>query len=136
MANLYMIEDDMDYANVVAKVVKSMGHTIEIESDTVRALERLKHKQPDLIILDVMFPEDGFAGMEFARTLKNQSPEVKNIPILLLTSVNEKQSMNFTTLDIDNSFLPIADFLDKSVDLDILKSRITKLLETSSKQAR
>jgi CheY-like chemotaxis protein len=129
MANIYMIEDDLDYADVVIKVMKSMGHTVEVESDPAKAIPRLKAKRPDLIILDVMFPEDSFAGLELARTLKDKAKDLKDIPILLLTAVNEKYSVGFSNLDIDNSFFPVSDFLDKSVDLDVLKNKVTKLLE-------
>jgi CheY-like chemotaxis protein len=132
MANIYMVEDDTDYAGVVVKVLGSIGHRVEVEADPSRAIEHLKAKRPDMILLDVMFPEDSFAGLELARTL-NRDPDFKNTPILLLTAVNEKYSMGFSSLDIDNSFFPVSDFLDKSVDLDVLKAKVTKMLGEKGK---
>jgi CheY-like chemotaxis protein len=128
MAKIFLVEDDTDYASVIVKVLGSMGHTVEVETNPARAVERLKEEMPDMILLDVMFPEDSFAGLELARSL-NADPEFKGIPILLLTAVNEKYSMGFSNLDIDNSFFPVSDFLDKSVDLDVLKAKVTKMLE-------
>jgi len=132
MANIYMVEDDVGYAGVVVKVLGSMGHVVEVETDPSQAINHLRQKKPDLILLDVMFPEDSFAGLELARTL-NRDPVLKGTPILLLTAVNEKYSMGFSPLDIDNSFFPVSDFLDKSVDLDILKAKVTKMLGEKDK---
>jgi len=134
MADIYMVEDDVDYANAVVKVMKSMGHSVEVESDTKRALEHLRRKHPDLIILDVMFPEDAFAGMELARALRKEGGDLKGIPILLLTAVNEKCSMGFSSMDVDDSFLPVSDYLDKSVDLDVLKNKVAGLLSQGAKK--
>lgn len=128
MAKIFVVEDDTDYANVLIKVITTLGHTTEVESDPGKALTRLKESRPDLIILDIMFPEDSFAGLELARTLQKKDGGFNDIPILLLTAVNEKYSMGFSNLDIDNSFFPVSDFLDKSVELDVLKAKIIRLL--------
>ena len=133
MANIYMVEDDRDFADAVVRVMKSMGHFVEVEPDITRALEHLRENRPDLIILDVMFPEDSFAGLEFARTLQKEGPQLRGVPVLLLTAVNEKYAMGFSAMDIDNSFFPVADFLDKSVDLDVLKNKVAQLLADSAK---
>lgn len=133
MANIYMVEDDRDFADAVVRVMKSMDHFVEVESDITRALEHLRENRPDLIILDVMFPEDSFAGLEFARNLQKEGSLLKGVPILLLTAVNEKYSMGFSAMDVDNSFFPVADFLDKSVDLDVLKNKVAQLLADSAK---
>lgn len=134
MANILMVEDDLDYAKVVVKVMEKMGHSVDLETDATRALGRLKAKRPDLILLDVMFPEDSFAGLELARALQDPAHGLKEVPILLLTAVNEKLAPGFTSLDIDNSFFPVTEFLDKSVDLDVLTNRITGLLSESGKK--
>ena len=132
MADIYMVEDDADYASVIVKVLGSLGHTVEVESDPARALVRLKLKRPALLLLDVMFPENSFAGIELARIL-NHDPAFTDMPILLLTAVNEKYSMGFSSQDIDNSFFPVSDFLDKSVDLDVLKEKVTNMIAGKGK---
>ncbi len=53
----------------------------------------------------------------------------------MLTGVNQKLGMRLDTLDTDNSFLPVSDFLQKPVDLDDLVGKAKSLLQAAS-QAR
>ena len=81
-----------------------------------------------------MFPEDDFAGFELARAMR-QCGSLKRIPILMLTGVNDKLLLNFSTLDLDSSWLPVSDFLDKPVDVDQLASKAKALLQPAFSQA-
>jgi DNA-binding response OmpR family regulator len=92
-------------------------------------------RRPDLVILDVMFPEDNFAGFELARAMC-KSRDLNRIPILMLTGVNEKLGMRLDTRDTDNSFLPVTDFLQKPVNLDELVSKAKSLLQAASQAPR
>jgi DNA-binding response OmpR family regulator len=78
-----------------------------------------------------MFPEDNFAGFELARAMC-KSRDLNRIPILMLTGVNEKLGTRLDTLDTDNSFLPVSDFLQKPVNLDELAGKAKSLLQAAS----
>ena len=45
----------------------------------------------------------------------------------MLTAVNVRHGLTLDTLDIDNSFLPVSDFLDKPVDLEELVRKVSGL---------
>ena len=101
MSYLLIIDDDEDFAVAAATVLRDAGYEVQIEMNIQSAEKSMKNRQPDLIILDVMFPENGTAGFELARKLKHYDKQLKDIPILMLTAVNEKFPLGFSSTDID-----------------------------------
>ena len=132
MAYLLIAEDDEDFANAVTKVLRDAGHEVETELTTKGALSSMQHRRPDLIVLDVMFPENSTAGFELARTIRHYDEKLKGIPVLMLTAVNDKFPLGFSARDIDDHWLPVAEFLEKPVDLDVLRNKVSELLQWSA----
>lgn len=128
MAYLMIIDDDEDFAYATATVLKDSGYEVQIKMNIQSAEKSMKMKQPDLVILDVMFPENGTAGFELARKIRHHDEKLKDIPILMLSAINTKFPLGFSSYDIDDNWLPIDDFIEKPVDFDELKEKITKLL--------
>ncbi|KPK47047.1 MAG: hypothetical protein AMK72_08945 [Planctomycetes bacterium SM23_25] len=131
MAYLMVIDDDEDFADAAAMVLRSAGHDVQVELDTESASERMKEKPPDLVILDVMFPEDPSAGFKLARAMRQSGGEISTVPILMLTAVNTRFPLGFGPGDIDEAWMPVTDFLEKPVDLGLLKKRVAALLGQS-----
>ncbi|MFC1691898.1 response regulator [Candidatus Latescibacterota bacterium] len=128
MSYLMIIDDDEDFATAAATVLRDTGHEVKIELDIKSAEKSMNKRRPDLIILDVMFPENNSAGFQFARRIKHSCEKLKDIPILLLTAVNEKFPLGFSSSDSSEYWLPVEDFLEKPVDLDLLSNKISKIL--------
>jgi len=128
MAYLLIVDDDEDFANTAAIVLRKEGHDVQIELDTDDAVKSMENKLPDLVILDVMFPEDASAGFELARFMRHESEKLKDVPILMLTAINTKFPLGFGPKDIDDHWLPVTDFLEKPVDFDVLQHKVTELL--------
>jgi len=128
MAYLLIVDDDEDFANTAAIVLRKKGHDVQIELDTDDAVKSMENKPPDLVILDVMFPEDASAGFELARFMRHESEKLKDVPILMLTAINTKFPLGFGPKDIDDHWLPVTDFLEKPVDFDVLQHKVTELL--------
>jgi len=127
MAYLLIVDDDEDFASTTATVLRKEGHEVQIELDTDDAAKSMENKLPDLVVLDVMFPEDASAGFEFARFMRHQE-RLKSIPILMLTAINTKFPLGFGSKDIDDRWLPVTDFLEKPVDFDVLLHKVAQLL--------
>jgi CheY-like chemotaxis protein len=128
MAYVLIVDDDEDFAETTATVIKSEGHDVHIELDTESAAQSMQNKIPDLVVLDVMFPEDASAGFELARFMRHENETLKTIPILLLTAINAKFPLGFGPKDIDSEWMPVTDFLEKPVDFDILRGKVAKML--------
>lgn len=128
MSYLLIIDDDEDFATAAAMVLRNSGHDVHSEMSIENGEKSMMKKPPDLIILDVMFPENGTAGFEFARKIKNFGDDFKDIPVLMLTAVNSSFPLGFSSSDIDENWLPVETFLEKPVDFDILISKVSEML--------
>ncbi|MFQ6098484.1 MAG: response regulator transcription factor [Armatimonadota bacterium] len=128
MAYLMIVDDDDEFANAAAEVLRDAGHEVRVELKTHDAVQSMAQRRPDLVILDVMFPESGSAGFELARTMRHEDEKLRGIPVLMLTAVNQTVPLPFSSRDIDDRWLPVTDFLEKPVDLDALENKVSALL--------
>ena len=133
MAYVMIVDDDQDFAETIALVIRNEGHEVQNKYDTESAFESMQNRIPDLVLLDVMFPEDSSAGFELARTMRHENEKLKNVPILMLTAINAKFPLGFGPNDIDSEWMPVTDFLEKPVDFDVLRDKVAKLLSKESK---
>ncbi len=129
MAYILIVDDDEDFADTVATVLNSDGHETDIELDTNSVLSNIDKRHPDLLILDVMFPEDNSAGFKLAREVRQKDEKFRKIPIVMLTAVNSEYPFGFSKKDIDDDWLPVSEFIEKPVDLDVLRKKVDELLE-------
>jgi len=125
MAYLLIVDDDTDFASAVSTVLTSQGYEIGIETDSEKTLDRIRERRPDVIILDVMFPENDKAGFEVARSIRRTFGE---LPVLLLTAVNQQFPLGFSNKDLDPTWLPAVDFVEKPVDFALLSAKISSVL--------
>lgn len=136
MAYVMVVDDDEDMANAVATMLENAGHEVGIELDHKKAVTSMVEKRPDLVILDVMFPNEKTAGFTLARTMRLHNEQLKDIPIIMLTSVNkEYPGLHFTSLDIDDHWLPVTEFLDKPVDPFVLCEKVSAILSRMPSKA-
>ena len=131
MAYILIVDDDEELAEAIAIVLDSDGHEVRIQLDSNEALPDMEQRRPDLLILDVMFPEDNTAGFDLARAIR-QRDALAHMPILMLTAVNTKFPLGFGPQDIDDDWIPVTDFIAKPVDLDVLKERVNAILAAAT----
>lgn len=125
MAYLLIVDDDPDFSDAVSTVCVSAGHEVSTVHSLAEARESVASRRPDAILLDVMFPEDPSGGFKLARELRRHHEE---LPILLLTAVNQKFPLGFTGKDIDPTWLPVTGFVEKPVEFPVLLDKINELL--------
>jgi two-component system, OmpR family, response regulator MtrA len=125
MAYLLIVDDDPEFASSVATVCQADGHEVVTVHTPADALASVAQRRPDGILLDVMFPEDPTAGFQVAREVRRKFGQ---IPILLLTAVNQEFPLGFSHKDSDQNWLPVADFVVKPVDFAVLREKISRLL--------
>jgi DNA-binding response OmpR family regulator len=82
------VDDDQDLRDSLQIILEKNGYSVRTATNSMEAIESLKTKRPDLMILDIMMTTDT-EGFDFAYELKSK-PEVKDLPIILLTSFLEK----------------------------------------------
>ncbi|MCP5050624.1 MAG: response regulator, partial [bacterium] len=75
---------------VLGGILREAGYNISLATSGSKALDMVKSRPPDLILLDVMMPEmDGF---QVCKQLKG-SPRTKDIPVIFLTANVETESV-------------------------------------------
>ncbi|PIX90984.1 MAG: response regulator [Candidatus Moranbacteria bacterium CG_4_10_14_3_um_filter_44_15] len=85
-----IVEDDNFVAEVYSTKLLEMGHEVQIAQNGEEGLVLIEKSKPDLVLLDILMPVMG--GIELLEELKKKV-EWKNIPIILLTNVGEKESI-------------------------------------------
>ena len=131
MATIKIIDDDVEIAENLATLLKREGHAVSMLHDTGGAVAALESDTPDIVVLDVMFPDNPAAGFDLAREIR-QSEKVPNLPIIMLTGVNQEYPMDFSGEDIDPEWMPVQEFLEKPVEIKSLLARIDTLLANAS----
>ena len=129
MAKILIIDDDDDIIDNLTMVLEQHGFTVAVKTDVENLVEEVKQIHPDVIILDVMFPEDPHAGFNAAREL-HQDSLLRQVPVVVLSAVNQRSGMSiaFSESDISEDFMPVQAFLEKPVVPSELIERINSLL--------
>jgi len=125
---IYIIDDDLEMVNLLRLTLESAGHRVADQNDGGNLVENITGFSPDIIILDVMFPGDPEAGFKMARLIRH-SEKIKDIPILMLTSVNEEGDFlsTFSSRDIDDIYLPVTEFIEKPIEPRLLLQKVNEL---------
>jgi len=83
-------------------------------------VQAAKREQPDLVLMDVMMP-GGIDGFEACRRIKSQ-PETRHIPVVLITTLNEREDK------VRGLQAGAEEFLTKPIDDVHLMARVKSLV--------
>jgi PAS domain S-box-containing protein len=80
--NVLLVEDNILNQKLAGKVLTNMGHIVELAGNGKIAVDKLKQKTYDLVLMDMQMPEmDGYeAAVIIRKELKN------NVPIIAMTA--------------------------------------------------
>jgi DNA-binding response OmpR family regulator len=108
--------------------LQAKGFEVASQCDEREVDDKIGEFNPDVIILDVMLPEDEMAGFKIARSIRHHD-NIKDKPVIMLSGVNTDGNIpgKITNRDIDDVYLPITRFLDKPVDPKKLIEMIEEL---------
>lgn len=111
---ILIIDDDNDILETTGSILAYEGFEIHTADSVERGLELTEKISPDIVLLDIMFPESKTQGFDAAREIKSRYPR---LPIIILTAINREYAFEFTKDDIKAE-----EFLNKPV-------RTKKLIE-------
>jgi CheY-like chemotaxis protein len=80
---ILLVDDDRDFVEATSIVLESVCD-VDVAYGGVEALTKARASRPDLILLDVIMPdEDGFAVCDQLRA----DPHLADVPVIMLTSL-------------------------------------------------
>ncbi len=129
-AKILIVDDDPDLTVVLKTVLEGESYVVDTAPGRAEGMEKLRADKPDLLLLDVMMAtwSDGF---EMAREIR-KNPEFKDMPILMLTGVEQRTGIGFKSSAGDPEWLPVDGFLDKPVEPQVLIAEVKKVLSDKS----
>ncbi len=64
--------------------------------------------------------------------VSNPGPGAGSMPVVMVTASNASFPLGFSSQDIDTEWLPVADFVEKPVSMDVLAEKVASLLSKAS----
>ena len=124
-SRILLVDDDVDFVNITKAHLENAGFEVSTAYDGTEGLASARKERPDLVILDYMMarPTEGaFVAQEM-----KEDPELKDIPIILLTAVGAVHP--WWKVQKDDYYLPVEVFLDKPVKPELLVEEARKLIK-------
>jgi DNA-binding response OmpR family regulator len=120
LAGAVLVVDDQE-ANraLLARRLRKQGYTVSLAENGRHALERLRARRFDLVLLDILMPE--MDGVEVLRQVK-ADPELAHIPVLMLSALDELDAV------VHCIELGAEDYLPKPFPAAILQARVQACL--------
>ncbi|MGW6717457.1 response regulator transcription factor [Streptomyces sp. NPDC054995] len=117
-------EDDEKQAELVRRYLEREGHAVRVVGDGLAVLDAVRHREPDLLVLDVMMPRAD--GLDVVRVLRAEDRE---LPVLMLTARSTEDDL---LLGLD---LGADDYMTKPYSPRELMARVRTLLRRTRRPA-
>ncbi|MEI6045951.1 MAG: response regulator, partial [Chloroflexota bacterium] len=118
--HILIVDDDEDILETLSNQLTHIGYRVTTLSQPKESLSWLKQDHYDLLITDAMMP--GFSGYDLVRSLR-AIPALRNLAVIMLTSLGSREDALQAFRD------GVDDFLSKPWKVEILRSKIRRLLE-------
>jgi len=86
--SVLLIEDEPNIIEAIRFILSRDGWRVDTHSDGLTAVDAVRTRRPDLVVLDVMLPNR--SGYDILSDLRND-PEFKELPVLMLTARGQKK---------------------------------------------
>lgn len=120
MAQIVLIEDDVEIRRLVAGTLADRGHDVESASQALEGLELTVKGRPELVLLDLGLPD--LDGSELLRMIR----AVSDVPVIVITA-RGADDVVIRTLDAGAD-----DYLVKPFSVAQLEARVRAVLRRGS----
>jgi CheY-like chemotaxis protein len=121
METNYILVIDDSNTNVVLldAILSTRGYEIKTALSVKEAMELVKKKVPDLILLDLLMPE--ISGFDFLKNI-HINDQLRDVPVVVISALADES--NISTC----KELGAAGFIKKPVDIAVLVNTVEKIL--------
>ena len=92
MAQVLIVDDDLQIRKVFSKLIEAEGHKVWVAEDGNQGLKELAKRPIDLIISDILMPDKD--GLEMIDEVKKTYPNIKIIAISGGGQISSKEYLN------------------------------------------
>lgn len=117
---ILIIDDDEDIIETVSLLLENEGFNVSAADNVEKGLQMVREDSPDLVLLDIMFPEKKTRGFEAAAEIKEINGD---LPVFAFTAINREYSFDFAKEEIKAD-----EFINKPVATDKLVELIGNYL--------
>jgi class 3 adenylate cyclase len=118
--DLLVVDDNRVNRLLVARTLEQFGHRVAFAENGRQALEALRSRPVDLVLLDIEMPEmDGYQTLDALQA----DPKLRDIPVVMMSSLDEIDSV---ARCIE---MGAEDYLFKPVNAVLLRARVAASLE-------
>jgi len=110
-----VVDDDPDVVNFLSRLLGDNGYAVRTAQDGVEALDRIRERRPDLVLLDLQMPHETGTGLY--RKLRGKK-ELQGIPVIVVSGLAGRK------VAVSRS-VPV---LDKPIDEERLLAEVDRVL--------
>ena len=118
--SLLIVDDNEANRALLARRLRRQGYTVSLAENGRQALEKLRGRRFDLVLLDVIMPEMG--GYHVLEKMK-QDPLLRHLPVIMISALDDLEML---ARCIQKG---AEDYLSKPFDAVLLRARIGSSLE-------
>jgi CheY-like chemotaxis protein len=115
-----VVDDDPDILEAICDILEGEGYGVARARHGAEALERLRERRPDLILLDLMMPV--MDGLAFAHALRERRLDPE-IPIVVISADGNPQKA---------ASIGARGFLAKPFDIDALLAHVASAADRAA----
>jgi CheY-like chemotaxis protein len=115
---ILIVEDEKPFHEIYEAMLEGKGYDIIYAYDGGEAMEKVQQEKPDLIIADILM--NVVSGDTFVLYLKGM-PEYADVPVIIISSMPQKQFNNLKEIDPKLVYLNKADLTTKRLIEEVAK---------------
>lgn len=123
--SILVVEDEEDIRELLKYNLEKEGYQVFGSATGEEALQAVRNRRPDLILLDLMLP--GMDGLEVCRKIRGEA-QTQHLPIIMLTAKGEEADI-VTGLELGAD-----DYITKPFSPRVLLARLRAALRRRSMQ--
>jgi DNA-binding NtrC family response regulator len=114
-ASLLVVDDDDTNREVLSQRLQRKGYTVSTAEDGARALEMIRGRRFDLVLLDIMMP--GLNGLEVLQTVR-RSCSLTDLPVIMATARDQSTDV------VQALEMGANDYVTKPFDFPVVLARV------------